>query len=220
MSDFKIIGNANPEIGKEVIYTIDSCLFTQQHMQRENLFNEEINWSIYILQYGKWYKKEKNNKKGSTVKYTFCEISLTREGIKIVAEIGEYKATLDIWPQKIIERKIIAVELCDALGKKQTKPFSYGQTIIARVHATNLDNCTVHVTLWEDDAPGAGHSEINKNNKAVTKSELLANGVADLKFTLDAGFSKIANAQFAYGDKNEGKNHEYYVTAEYSDRKK
>ena len=35
MSDFKIIGNANPEIGKEVIYTVDSWLFTEQQIQRK-----------------------------------------------------------------------------------------------------------------------------------------------------------------------------------------
>jgi lysozyme family protein len=72
----------------------------------------------------------------------------------------------------------------------------------------------VHVTLWEDDAPGAGHSETNKNNKAVTKSERVANGVANVKFKLAVDFAKIANAHLAGGDKSEGKNHEYYVTAE------
>jgi hypothetical protein len=223
MSNFKIVGNSNPEIGKEIVYTIENLnnnLIPERAQFNENIFQEQIHWSIFILEYGKWYKKEKNNKTGSKAVYTFTQKSLARKGIRIVAQMGEHKATLDIIPQHTIERKIIAVELCNAEGKKQTEPFSYGQAVIARVHCTNLNNCTVHVTLWEDDAPGAGHDEINLNNKAVTKSELISNGIADVKFKLDPAFSKIANLQLGNYDKDEGKYHEYYVTAEIFRNKK
>ncbi|MCV9926104.1 hypothetical protein OIU83_00430 [Flavobacterium sp. LS1R49] len=220
MSNFKIIGNPNPETGKEVTYTVSNSnlpgsLFPGQVIPLgSNPFLAQVQWSLSVLEYGKWKLKEKNNKTGPKAAYTFTEISLTRQAIRIVARMGEEKATLDIKPQKTVERKIIGVELCDALGKKQTKPFAYNQTVLARVHCLNLDNCTVHVTLWEDDAPGKGHSEINKNNKAVTKSELISNGIADIKFRLATDFAKMANAQLAKGDKSEGKFHEYYVTAE------
>ncbi|SNS04313.1 TIGR02594 family protein [Flavobacterium sp. ov086] len=220
MPDFKIIGNPNPEVGKEVIYTVSNSVLPESFLSGQtvpagdNPFTEQVKWSLYALEYGKWYLKGKNNKTGPTANYTFTEISLSRKGIRIVAQLGEEEATLDIKPIDTIKRKIVKVELCDALGNLQTKPFGYNQTVIARVHCTNLDNCTVHVTLWEDDAPGAGHNEINKNNKAVTKSELVSNGIADIKFRLDIDFAKMANAQLARGDKSEGKTHEYYVTAE------
>ncbi|MEO8236648.1 MAG: TIGR02594 family protein [Flavobacterium sp.] len=219
MSNFKIIGNPNPEIGKEIIYKISnpdhvSLLPGQITPVGMNPFVEQVKWSIYILEFGKWILKEKNNKTGPTANYTFTEKSLKRKGIRIVARLGEEKAILDIKPQDTIERRIVKVELCDALGNLQTKPFAYNQTVLAKVHCLNLNDCTVHVTLWEDDAPGAGHSEINKNNKAVTKSERISNGIANIKFKLAIDFAKIANAQLAKGDKSEGKTHEYYVTAE------
>ena len=220
MPEFKIIGNPNPEIGKEIIYktndfTLPGSLSPEQIIQDgNNPFVEQIKWSVYILEFGKWILKEKNNKIGPTANYTFTEKSLKRKGIRIVARLGEEKAILDIKPQDTIERRIVKVELCDALGNLQTKPFGYNQTVLAKVHCLNLNNCTVHVTLWEDDAPGAGHSEINKNNKAVTKSERVSNGVANVKFKLAVDFAKIANAHLAGGDKSEGKTHEYYVTAE------
>jgi len=220
MSNFKIIGTPNPEIGKEVIYKISTSnlpvgiLPAQTNPFGSNPFTEQVKWSIYILESGKWILKEKNNKTGPTANYTFTEISLKRKGIRVVARLGEEKATLDIKPHDTIERKIVKVELCDALGNLQTKPFAYNQTVLAKVHCLNLDNCTVHVTLWEDDAPGKGHSEINKNNKAITKTELVANGIAEVKFRLAPDFAKIADAKLAKGDKSEGKTHEYYVTAE------
>lgn len=220
MSNFKIIGTPNPEIGKEVIYKISTSnlpvgiLPAQTNPFGSNPFTEQVKWSIYILESGKWILKEKNNKTGPTANYTFTEISLKRKGIRIVARLGEEKSTLDIKPHDTIERKIVKVELCDALGNLQTKPFAYNQTVLAKVHCLNLDNCTVHVTLWEDDAPGKGHSEINKNNKAITKTELVANGIAEVKFRLVPDFAKIADAKLAKGDKSEGKTHEYYVTAE------
>lgn len=219
MSNFKIIGPSNPEVGKEIIYKTSSSsiplsLPGQSSPFGNSPFAEQVKWSIYILEFGKWVLKEKNNKTGPTANYTFTEKSLKRQGIRIVALFGDEKATLDIKPLDTIERKIVKVELCDALGNLQTKPFAYNQTVLARVHCLNLDNCTVHVTLWEDDAPGTGHDEINKNNKAITKSELVANGIADIKFKLAPDFAKIADAQLAKGDKSEGKTHEYYVTAE------
>lgn len=219
MSNFKIIGNPNPEVGKEIIYKTSnsdhvSLLPGQISPVGINPFAEQVKWSIYILEFGKWILKEKNNKTGPTANYTFTEKSLKRQGIRIVARLGEEKAILDIKPQDTIKRKIVKVELCDALGNLQTKPFAYNQTVLAKVHCLNLNDCTVHVTLWEDDAPGTGHSEINKNNKAVTKSERVSNGVANVKFKLAVDFAKIANAHLAGGDKSEGKTHEYYVTAE------
>ncbi len=216
MSDFKITGNASPVVGKEEFYTIKSSgLFPGQIQPlASSPFSQQVDWSLYILENGKWIKKEKNNKTGEKASYMFTQISLKRKGIKIVAKRGKEEASLIIKPQRAVDRKIISVELCDALGNKATKPFGYGQTVMARVHCLNLDYCTVHVTLWEDDASGAGHSDTNKNNKAITLPKEIVNGIAEVKFLLQPNFAKMADAIKAKGDKNEGKTHEYYVTAE------
>lgn len=216
MSNFKIVGSINPEIGKEEFYTIDSgqnsipSYTKENEPSKSNPFEEQVHWTIKVLQHGKWYPREKNNKTGKKVSYTFRQISLNKEKIRITAQIGEQKATLDVKPHPTLERKILSVDLCDALGNKQTKPFGYNQTIMARVHCLNLDYCSVHVTLWEDDAPGKGHSAINKNNKVITLSAVVQYGMAEVKFRLSPDFIKIANA----GKNDEGKTHEYYVTAE------
>ncbi len=223
MSDLKISGNVNPVVGKEESYTINSTpvsLFSGQiHSPASSPFSQQVDWSLYILENGKWNKTDKNDKKGEKVPYTFTQVSLKRKGIKIVAKVGNDEASLIIKPQRPIERKIIDVELCDALGNKATKPFAYGQTVMARVHCLNLDYCKVHVTLWEDDASGAGHSNINKRNKAITLSGEIVNGIAEVKFKLQPDFAKMADAVKAKGDKNEGKTHEYYVTAEIFNQK-
>jgi flagellum-specific peptidoglycan hydrolase FlgJ len=218
MSSLKIYGNANPVVGKEELYTLNntpvSLIPGQTTPSTNNPFTQQVDWSIYILENGEWNKAEKNDKTGAKAPYTFTQISLKRKGIKIVAKVGQEQASLIIVPQRPIDRKLINVELCDALGNKATKPFAYGQTVIARVHCLNLDYCTVHVTLWEDDAKGAGHSETNKNNKAVTLPCEIKNGIAEVKFKLQPDFAKMADAIKAKGEKSEGKTHEYYVTAE------
>ena len=54
MSNFKIIGNPNPEVGKEIIYKTSnsdhvSLLPGQISPVGINPFTEQVKWSVYIL---------------------------------------------------------------------------------------------------------------------------------------------------------------------------
>ncbi|EKT3967233.1 hypothetical protein NTJ12_002318 [Flavobacterium psychrophilum] len=77
-----------------------------------------------------------------------------------------------------------------------------------------MENRRVYATLWEDDAAGAGHNKANEKNKMKTLHGTVKGGIADIDFVLEPDFAKIANAIKAKGDADEGKTHEYYVTAE------
>ncbi|CAN1501960.1 hypothetical protein MCETHM1_00522 [Flavobacteriaceae bacterium] len=81
-----------------------------------------------------------------------------------------------------------------------------------------MENRRVYATLWEDDA-GAGHNKANEKNKMKTLPGIVKNGIADIDFVLEPDFAKIANAVKAKGDADEGKTHEYYVTAEILNKK-
>ncbi|EKT3967177.1 hypothetical protein NTJ12_002259 [Flavobacterium psychrophilum] len=82
-----------------------------------------------------------------------------------------------------------------------------------------MENRRVYATLWEDDAAGAGHNKANEKNKMKTLPGTVKGGIADIDFVLEPDFAKIANAIKAKGDADEGKTHEYYVTAEILNKK-
>ncbi|ELY2018378.1 hypothetical protein SL053_002299, partial [Flavobacterium psychrophilum] len=121
-------------------------------------------------------------------------------------------------PKKASEPKIVKVELLDSQGEKPTKPLSYGQTVIVKVHCTEHEYGMVNVTLWEDDAKGKGHNKINEKNFAQTKQAEVKRGIAETKFVLSPSFAKMAEAQKAKGSSSEGTTHEYYVTATIKDK--
>jgi hypothetical protein len=82
-----------------------------------------------------------------------------------------------------------------------------------------MERRTVYATLWEDDVAGVGHDKANEKNKMKTLSGIVKGGIADIDFVLDPDFAKIADAVKAKGDADEGKTHEYYVTAEILNKK-
>nr|WP_294926591.1 DUF5675 family protein [uncultured Flavobacterium sp.] len=217
MSDFKITGNPNPEVGKEEFYSVNTLLpkiepYYPNHIPSPtyNNFEYPVTWEVYLLERGEWRKAKGNEKTGNIVSFTFLQRSLDRKGIRILAKRGEQIARLDIKSHPAEIPKIQSVELLDKNGKKPTQPLAYGQTLKARVHCLHMDRRTVHATLWEDDADGGGHDKQNEKNKAKTLPGIVRNGIADIDFILTPDFKKIANARNA----NEGKTHEYYVTAE------
>ena len=77
----------------------------------------------------------------------------------------------------------------------------------------------MYATLWEDDVAGAGHDKANEKNKMKTLPGTVKGGIADIDFVLEPDFAKIADAVKAKGDADEGKTHEYYVTAEILNKK-
>lgn len=219
MSKLKITGNSNPIVGELENYSIDDFFQklnlhqnTTSENHSSNVFDNQIKWSIWILDKGSWRKTKENDKTGATVNYTFHQKSLTRKGIKMLVEANGEKDILDITPKPADQAKIIKVDLLDADFSKPTRPFAYGDSVIARVHCVDMERFPLLVTLWEDDSPGAGHNKANTFIKSQKGTVL--NGKADVEFYLDPSISWLANARLAPGDKNEGANHEYYVTAE------
>lgn len=217
MSKLKIHGNLNPTVGKAESYTIKS-LFDLPGIINPLVspIDNKVKWCIYVLENGKWRETKENKKTGETVSYTFTEKSLSRKGIKIEVQRGFETASEIIKPQRAEEQKILKVELLDSQENKPTKPFAYGQTVVAKVHCTGMEYQMINLTLWEDDAKGAGHSSTNKNNKAITKPAEVKKGIAKASFKLMPSFDKMAKAFQTNG--GEGKIHEYYVTASIQDK--
>lgn len=95
----------------------------------------------------------------------------------------------------------------------------YFDTLIAKAQCTDMEGEKLHFTLWEDDALKEGHNKINEINKInpIPISATVKRGKAEARFNMAfyTQASMIANMQLAKGDKSEGKNHEYYVTADY-----
>jgi uncharacterized protein (TIGR02594 family) len=177
----------------------------------ENIPDENIKWSVWILLGDTWTKMTKNSKTGATVDYTFTQTSLKRKGIRMLVDANGEKAVLDIKTKNNSESKILHIEILDNLGKKPTKLFSYGETITARVHCLNMEKFRINVTLWENDGGKKDLSDIVMD----TKEANVLQGKADVEFTFDPSKVWLANAKSAPGESNEGAFHEYYVTAEF-----
>ncbi|MCP2027216.1 putative chitinase [Flavobacterium sp. HSC-32F16] len=215
MSKVKIYGNPNPVIGIKEYYSIHDFFGSSAPSKFidpiENIPDENIKWSVWILLGNEWVKMTKNNKTGATVDYTFYQQSLDRKGIRMLVDANGEKAVLDIKTKKNTESKILHVEILDSLGKKPTKLFSYGETITARIHCLNMEKFRINVTLWENDGGKKDLSDIS----IQTKETNVQNGKADVEFTFDLGKVWLVNAKSAPGELNEGAFHEYYVTAEF-----
>jgi GH24 family phage-related lysozyme (muramidase) len=217
MSDFKIIGNPDPVVGKEEFYSVNTFLpsvLPFQNPASSNSFEQPVKWEIYILENGRWRKTKENDKTGKRISYTFLQKSLERKGIRILARRGEDVARLNVTTHPAEKPKIENVELLDKSGKKPTEPLSYGQTVKARVHCLHMEKHKVYVTLWEDDAPKGGHNKANEKNIIQTLSGVVKNGKADVDFLLRPSFAKIAKKDGA-----EDKIHEYYVTTDFNKEK-
>ncbi len=215
MSKVKIYGNPNPVIGIKEYYSIHDFFGSTAPSKLiepiENIPDENIKWSVWILLGKEWVKMTKNNKTGATVDYTFYQQSLKRKGIRMLVDANGEKAVLDIKTKENAESKILHVEILDSNGKKPTKLFSYGETITARVHCLNMEKFRINLTLWENDGGKKDLSDIS----IETKEANVLNGIADVKFTFDPSKVWLANAKTAPNESNEGAFHEYYITAEF-----
>jgi predicted Fe-Mo cluster-binding NifX family protein len=224
MSELKITGSPTPTVGKAEFYSVNQLLSNAIPTKifdgsKPNAFEYPVEWSVHILENGRWVQKEENDKTGNKVSYTFIQKSLERKGIRILAKRGNQVARLGIKPHKAEGPKIDSIEFLDKNGNKPTKPFSYGQTLKARVHCLHMENRRIYATLWEDDAEGSGHDKANEKNKMKALPGIVKGGIVDIDFVLEPDFAKIANAIKAKGDSDEGKTHEYYVTAEILNKK-
>jgi len=220
MGKINIIGNQNPEIGIPHEYSIFKA-FEMSPIQSPvfGASQEMAHWEIFVLERNSWRKTEGNAKIGEQVSYTFNQKSLTRKGIKIIVTKGNDKAELTVRTKPAKKPKINTIDLLDINGHKVTAPLSYADTLIAKAYCTDMEGESLHFTLWEDDAKREGHNKINEVNKInpIPQRATVKKGIAQARFNMAqyTMASRIANMQIAKGDKNEGKTHEYYVTAEY-----
>ena len=222
-----IIGNQNPKVGETNFYEIS--IFSSLPF-----FNPGSKYEWYLFKKqknGNWIDITKNGipKTGNKVDYTFFEpvagdlfeirifevkqaLLLNTESIKTLYD------KLEVRPTASKTGQIDKVVLFNR-GKKDVNKADYRDTLIAQAFCTGLFGQEIEFQLWEDDAPGEGHNaEINKNNKIprVYKAIVNEKGIAEAKISLSADekiMRQIANKYLMKGDKDEGANYEYYVTA-------
>ncbi|MGN7706440.1 M23 family metallopeptidase [Chryseobacterium sp. 22543] len=221
-----IIGNQNPMVGKTYTYEIKPSGLSFG-------LKGEYEWYLYKKQKnGIWKDITSQPKKGEKVTYRFGEIGLgiefqmkvyeTKKGIfPGLPDTKELAATFILIPTSDKVSKIDKVILFNR-GAKDVNKASYRDTLIAQAHCIAMFNKEIEFHLWEDDAPGKGHDpNINKNNRHTRSYKALVNekGIAEVPIPLMSDekiLRQVANQFMMKGDKNEGANHEYYVTATYS----
>lgn len=228
MGKLTIIGSSKPVIGEKEMYSVSSLNDWDHlvHPLKNPLEVPKTHWEVMVKTQKGW-RKGGSNKEGQTVPYTFGQKSLLYREIKIVAQQGEDKAELMVHPQRAKKSKITKVDLLDANYKPipKGKKLSYKDTIIARAYCVEMFMMHVAFSLWEDDAPGAGHNPVinalNKINSVPVLGTVDEKGIAEAVFRLPAYIMavQIANARIASGDQDEGATHEYYVTADVISRK-
>lgn len=221
-----ITGNQNPLAGTTYSYEVKPSLLSFG-------LKGEYEWYLYKKQKnGTWKDITGKPKTGEKVTYRFGEIALGIEFQMKVYEIKkailpglpaskELAGTLILIPTSNKVSKIDKVVLFNR-GAANVNKASYRDTLIAQAHCIGMFNKEIEFHLWEDDAPGKGHDPvINKNNRHTRSYKALVNakGIAEVQIPLMSDekiLRQMANQFMMKGDKSEGANHEYYVTASYS----
>ncbi len=225
-----IKGNQNPVIGVTTFFEVVDLGVALNFTTPNNL---QYVWYIYKKgKNGSWENiTENDGKTGTKVPYKFGDIAIDvpfkLEVHKAVRNILTKKfdvtnfASLEIIPTSNKNYSIQKVVLFNN-GAKDPNKATYKDSLIARAYCIAMFNKEVEFQLWEDDAAGEGHNpEINKNNKLpqIFKARVNTKGIAEVKITLlsnEKVLRSIADKYLSAGDKNEGANHEYYVTASYA----
>ncbi|MEN5308686.1 hypothetical protein ABE425_14310 [Chryseobacterium cucumeris] len=221
-----IIGNQNPLVGTTYTYEIkpSGLSFGLKGDYEWYLFKKQKN--------GSWKDITGKPKTGEKVTYNFGEIALgiefqmkvyeTKKGILPgLPSTRELAGSCVLIPTSNKVPKIDKVVLFNR-GAKDVNKASYRDTLIAQAHCIAMFNKEIEFHLWEDDAPGKGHdASINKNNRHTRsyKARVNEKGTAEVSIPLMSDekiLRQMANQFLMKGDRNEGANHEYYVTATYS----
>ncbi|WP_330745554.1 peptidoglycan DD-metalloendopeptidase family protein [Chryseobacterium sp. CP-77] len=221
-----IAGDQNPRVGIVCSYEIKPSGLSF-------VLNGNYEWYLFKKQKnGSWKDITGKPKTGKKVTYNFGEIAL---GVEF--QIKAYEIKKGILPGLPATRKLVGsltivpisnkVPKIDKVvlfnrGAKNFNTASYRDTLIAQAHCIAMFNKEIEFHLWEDDAPGKGHdASINKNNRHTRsyKARVNEKGIAEVAIPLMSDekiLRQMANRFLMKGDRNEGANHEYYVTATYS----
>jgi hypothetical protein len=222
-----ISGKQNPVVGIEEHYSVTDML------QMFETLDTKYVWAIWKKQKdGNWIDITQEPRKfGKQVTFKFGESVM---GIEFRLEV--YKATQNSiskeWKAKKISELIVVptnskIPKIDKVvlfnrGAKDPNKASYIDTLIAQAHCIAMFGQTVEFQLWEDDAKKEGHdAQVNKNNQIPGNFKATVNhhGIAEAKIPLSSNpkvLQNIANKFLMKGDKSEGANHEYYVTATFA----
>ncbi|MDR6464969.1 M23 family metallopeptidase [Chryseobacterium sediminis] len=221
-----IIGNQNPLVGTTYTYEIKPSGLSFG-------LKGDYEWYLYKKQKnGIWKDITNKPKKGEKVTYRFGEIGL---GIEFQMKVYEIKKGIlpGMSATKELAGSCILIPTSDKVSKiekvilfnrgaKDVNKASYRDTLIAQAHCIAMFNKEIEFHLWEDDAPGKGHdTNINKNNRHTRsyKARVNEKGIAEVPIPLMSDekiLRQMANQFLMKGDRNEGANNEYYVTATYS----
>ncbi len=174
----------------------------------------KVKWDLYLMKNGAKPELVLQKEEG---KIRFQEKAIGNK-YKVVGYLHEPElnngSALLVNVEASEKREILSIKISDINNKPIKEAIAYGQTINVHVETTGMKGEYLHVSLWEDDANGEGHSDTNKHNLVAEGKVLVGNkGVAHKQFVLKADFKKIANAYLSKGDSSEGSTHEYYVTA-------
>lgn len=174
----------------------------------------KVKWDLYLMKNGAKPELVLQKEEG---KIRFQEKAIGNK-YKVVGYLHEPElnngSALLVNVEASEKREILSIKISDINNKPIKEAIAYGQTINVHVETTGMKGEYLHVSLWEDDANGEGHSDTNKHNLVAEGKVLVGNkGVAHKQFVLKADFKKIANAYLSKGDSSEGNTHEYYVTA-------
>ncbi|WP_250255094.1 hypothetical protein [Chryseobacterium sp. Marseille-Q3244] len=221
MAKLTITGNTQPIVGNTEAYSLSVF----DNLMSSNSFSfppSKVQWNIHVKDQKGWRITHGNAKDGEHITYKFTHKSLKYKALKIEVTRGKDKGELYIQPQPAEEPKILRVDLLDINSQRlqKGKLLHYTDTLIAKAHCVGMFGHKVSFTLWEDDSIGEGHDPVinmmNRINPVPLVGEVDHEGIAKVIFRLPSYTMavQIANAQVARGDQNEGKTHEYYVTAE------
>ncbi|SUV53256.1 hypothetical protein [Bergeyella zoohelcum] len=222
-----INGNPNPTVGKDEYYTLVDYSLGLAYLD----VSSKYIWRIKKKVRGMWKDITKEPPKtGISVPFKFGEAVI---GAEFTIEV--YKETKNIFTQKnethkmgeiiVIPKSSKAPKITKVVlfnrGARDINKASYTDRLIARAYCVGMFNQTIDFHLWEDDAAGGGHhAGINKNNRSnrVYSAKVNRDGIAEVEISLSADqrvLRQIANRMMMSGDKDEGKYHEFYVTASY-----
>ncbi|MGM5630056.1 LysM peptidoglycan-binding domain-containing protein [Apibacter raozihei] len=212
---YKIEGKASLGMGESTEYQLLDSEGNILHYP-----SEKISWQFHVDEGSENWRQLRLEKEKTGQKFTivFTNQKLKAKKIRIEAyfkgqdstqKLAEFLMALDGEDTAEIKK----VELLDANRNLIKRKLSYAETLFARAQCTGMEGETLYFSLWEDDAPGAGHSKENEENFIATKQAQVVNGRAEVSFSLIySTMAPIANRKIPAGQKDEGKYHEYYVT--------
>lgn len=168
----QISGNTEIKLGEKTFYKVSRIYRLEDHEKVKNAL-----WKIYVKENGSWRELKSNPstplKKGDEVSYTITNQKLV--GKELLIEAYLYEPEMKAPPGMKIKvitgdlKKIRRVDLfmADDTPITENTILKYNQSVKVKVYRQNMPKKFLKLTLYEDDASGAGHSTQNDKNKVA-----------------------------------------------------